>query len=128
VLACRICLDFSSPSRGDIIVFKTPPAAAEKCGEGGTFVKRLIGLPGDAISEHDGVITLNGKRLHEPYASNTKDDNVTGTWRVPAGHYFFMGDDRSHSCDSRTWGSVPRKSLIGPLLLTYWPPNRLSLH
>ena len=128
VIVNRLAYRFSSPSRGQIVVFTAPPEASIQCGEGGTFVKRLIGLPGDAISEHDGVITLNGKRLHEPYASNTKDDNVTGTWRVPAGHYFFMGDDRSHSCDSRTWGSVPRKSLIGPLLLTYWPPNRLSLH
>ena len=128
VLACRICLDFSSPSRGDIIVFKTPPEAAQKCGEGGTFVKRLIGLPGETVSEHAGVISINGKPLHENYVLGRSEDTTVGAWHVPKGHYFFMGDDRSHSCDSRTWGSVPRDRLVGPLFLTYWPPLRLSLH
>jgi len=47
---------------------------------------------------------------------------------VPAGHYFFMGDDREFSCDSRTWGTVPRSSLIGRVMLTYWPLDRISLH
>jgi signal peptidase I len=51
-----------------------------------------------------------------------------GTWRIPENGYFFVGDDRPHSCDSRVWGSVPRHDLIGPLLLTYWPPSRLSVH
>jgi signal peptidase I len=128
VIVNRLAYRFSSPSRGQIVVFTAPPEASVQCGEGGTFVKRLIGLPGDVISESHGAISVNGKRLKQAYASNTKDDDITGTWHVPAGHYFFMGDDRSHSCDSRTWGSVPRKSLIGPLLITYWPPNRLSLH
>jgi signal peptidase I len=80
------------------------------------------------VSEHNGAISIDGKPLAEPYASSTRDDKVEGSWQVPAGHYFFMGDDRTHSCDSRTWGSVPRGNLIGPLLLTYWPPTRLSLH
>src|SRR5689334_5215501 len=60
VLACRICLDFASPSRGDIVVFKTPPAAAQKCGEGGTFVKRLIGLPGETVHERNGYVSVDG--------------------------------------------------------------------
>ena len=128
VVVNRLAYRFSAPKRGQIVVFTAPPAAAIDCGEGGTYVKRLIGLPGDVVSEANGAITLNGRRLHESYASGTSEDHVTGAWRVPAGHYFFMGDDRTHSCDSRTWGSVPRKNLIGPLLITYWPPNRLSLH
>jgi signal peptidase I len=128
VIVNRLAYRFDSPKRGQIVVFNSPVAASVQCGEGGTFVKRLIGLPGDTLSEQDGRITVNGKLLNEPYASGTKEDKVTGTWHVPAGHYFFMGDDRDHSCDSRTWGSVPRSSLIGPLFATYWPPNRLSLH
>jgi signal peptidase I len=128
VIVNRLAYRFDSPKRGQVVVFNSPAAASVQCGEGGTFVKRLIGLPGETVSERNGVISIDGTRLKEPYASNTKDDSITGTWHVPAGHYFFMGDDRSHSCDSRTWGSVPRKNLIGPLLLTYWPPNRLSVH
>jgi signal peptidase I len=128
VIVNRLTYRFSSPKRGQIVVFNAPKAAAVQCGEGGTFVKRLVGLPGDTVSEQDGKISINGAPLSEPYASNTRYDKLTGSWHVPAGHYFFMGDDRSHSCDSRTWGSVPRANLIGPLLLTYWPPTRLSLH
>src|SRR5581483_3460907 len=61
VLACRICLDFGPPSRGDIVVFNTPRAAANKCGEGGTFVKRVIGLPGETVKEDDhGFIWIRG--------------------------------------------------------------------
>ena len=48
--------------------------------------------------------------------------------RIPPGHYFFLGDNRADSCDSRTWGTVPRSSLIGPVILTYWPPNRIAWH
>ena len=126
VLACRICLDFSSPSRGDIVVFKTPPAAAEKCGEGGTFVKRLIGLPGETVSERAGYVYINGRKLNEPYIQKGRRDSETGTWKVPKGEYFFMGDNRLQSCDSRQWGSVPRGNLIGTVFFVYWPPNRIG--
>jgi signal peptidase I len=126
VLACRICLDFSSPSRGDIIVFKTPPEAAEKCGEGGTFVKRLIGLPGDVVQEKAGYVYVNGKPLKEAYIQKGRRDSQTGRWMVPKGEYFFMGDNRLQSCDSRQWGSVPRGNLIGTVFFVYWPPNRIG--
>jgi signal peptidase I len=126
VLACRICLDFSSPSRGDIIVFKTPPEAAVKCGEGGTFVKRLVGLPGEVVSEKNGFVFVDGKPLKENYVQKDRRDNRTGRWPVPKGQYFFMGDNRAQSCDSREWGSVPRGNLIGDVFFVYWPPNRIG--
>jgi signal peptidase I len=126
VLACRICLDFSSPSRGDIIVFKTPPEAAVKCGEGGTFVKRLIGLPGETVTEKNGYVFIDGKALKETYVQKDRRDNRTGRWPVPKGQYFFMGDNRAQSCDSREWGSVPRGNLIGDVFFVYWPPNRIG--
>ena len=128
VIVNRLAYRFDSPKRGQIVVFIAPSAASVQCGEGGTFVKRLIGLPGETVSEHKGIISIDGKPLVEAYAANTRADTITGSWHVPAGQYFFLGDDRTHSCDSRTWGSVPRKNLIGPLLLTYWPPTRFSLH
>jgi signal peptidase I len=126
VLACRICLDFGNPSRGDIIVFKTPPEAAVKCGEGGTFVKRLIGLPGETVEERNGQVYINGRHLNEPYIQEGRRDNQTGKWTVPKGQYFFMGDNRAQSCDSRQWGTVPRGNLIGTVFFVYWPPNRIG--
>jgi len=128
VIANRLAYRFSNPKRGQIVVFKAPAAAAGACGEGGIFVKRLIGLPGETVSERAGVISIDGKPLSENYVLGRRQDATVGSWRVPKDHYFFAGDDRAHSCDSRTWGSVPRNNLIGPLLLTYWPPSRLSLH
>ena len=130
VIVNRLAFRFGSPKRGQIVVFKAPRTAA-KCapGDGGsTFVKRLIGLPGELVSERDGFVFINGKPLNEPYVASTLRDHQTGSWRVSPGHYFFLGDDRVNSCDSRVWGSVPRSSLIGPVILRYWPPNRITLH
>jgi signal peptidase I len=126
VLANRFIYHFRSPHRGDIIVFKTPPAAEEKCGSGGTFVKRLIGLPGETVAERNGIIFINGRRLIEPYVQQSRRDSQYGKWKVPQGRYFFMGDNRIQSCDSREWGSVPRKNLIGEVFFVYWPPNRIG--
>ena len=131
VLANRFIYHFRDPRRGEIVVFNTPKAAQRMCGASGTFVKRLIGLPGDTVTERgDGVVYVNGKRLNEPYikADRRARDSTTGSWPVPKGEYFFMGDNRGESCDSRRWGSVPRKNLIGKVFATYWPPNRISFH
>jgi signal peptidase I len=130
VIACEICYRFSSPHRGQVVVFHAPPAVAEQCPPAGTFVKRLIGLPGETVHEDGaGFIWIDGKRLAEPYvaaSARRNDPNGGRTWHVPPGHYFFVGDNRSGSCDSRAWGSVARSSLIGPVFLRYWPPTRLG--
>jgi signal peptidase I len=97
-------------------VFRTPPAAVGRRGAGGKFVKRLIGLPGEAVREQNGTVFINGKRLNEPYVKSGRRDNETGTWHVPKGDYFFMGDNRAQSCDSRRWGAVPRNALIGEVM------------
>jgi signal peptidase I len=137
VLACRLCLDFSDPSRGDVVVFNTPKATVNACGEGGTFVKRVIGLPGETVKEDDhGFIWIRGPnstrfvKLNEPYISAQTHELDTGhrnqRWKVPEGEYFMMGDNRSESCDSRQWGSVPRSDLIGTVFFVYWPPDRIG--
>jgi signal peptidase I len=138
VLACRICLAFGrNPSRGDIVVFNTPSEAALKCGEGGTFVKRVIGLPGDTVHEDGkGFISVKQpgtpefvklKESYLPAQTRLADSQHFGqTWTVPEGRYFMMGDNRAQSCDSRTWGAVPRNKLIGIVFFVYWPPDRIS--
>ena len=131
VLANRFIYHFRDPRRKEIIVFNTPPAAQQACGAGGTFVKRLIGLPGDTVHEDGkGLISINGKKLDEPYVQTFRRmqdvENRNKTWHVPVGEYFFMGDNRGQSCDSRRWGAVPRKNLIGKVFFIYWPPNRIG--
>jgi signal peptidase I len=137
VLACRICLRFGGPSRGDIVVFNTPETAKTDCGEGGTFVKRVVGLPGELVHEdkHGNILVKKPGspayvKLQEPYLTSARrlaDSQHFGkTWRVAPDSYFMMGDNRSQSCDSRTWGSVPRKDLIGTVFFVYWPPDRIG--
>jgi signal peptidase I len=132
VLANRFIYRFKEPERGDIVVFQTPPAARARCGAGGTFVKRLIGLPGERLELRSEMglsyVYINGKKLDEPYIGhNRRDARGPESFRVPQGQYFMMGDNRSQSCDSREWGTVPRKNLIGKVFATYWPPNRISI-
>ena len=124
VIANRLSYRFGDPKRGQIVVYHAPAGA---CGVGGTFVKRLIGLPGETISELNGRIFVNGTPLREPYVDPSLRGLEDGQWHVPKGEYFFLGDDRVNSCDSRRWGSVPRSSLIGRAVAVYWPPSRLRL-
>ena len=132
VLANRLIYHFRDPERGEIVVFKTPPAAQTRCGAGGTFVKRLIGLPGERVELRTeggfSFVYIDGKKLSEPYLQQSRrDSRGPETFTVPEGQYFMMGDNRSQSCDSREWGSVPRENLIGKVFATYWPPNRISV-
>ena len=133
VLANRFIYHFRDPKRGEIVVFKTPPAAQVACnsgeqGAGGeTFVKRLVGLPGETWREQDGFIYIDGKKLNEPYVKADRRDTETIPSRtIAAGQYLMLGDNRASSCDSRRWGTVPRKNLIGPVFAVYWPPGRLG--
>jgi signal peptidase I len=127
VLANRFIYHFRSPHRGEIVVFNTPKRTEQVGCGGGAFVKRLIGLPGDTVSERNGYVYIDGRKLSEPYVQASRRDHQSGTWHVPKGDYFFMGDNRAQSCDSRRWGPVPRKDLIGPVFATYWPPSRISI-
>jgi signal peptidase I len=141
VLVNRLAYDFGSPQRGQIVVFTAPPKAnlCQPGDAGTTFVKRLIGLPGETVREDDSGFIWTRRpgatawtKLHERYVSSRSrlaDSKYFGqTWRVPQGGYFFLGDNRPDSCDSRVWGSVPRSALVGPVIFTYWPPLRISYH
>ncbi len=130
VIALRIVYRFRNPKRGEIAVFRAPAAAAS-CGTGGegaVFIKRVIGLPGERVSERGGVVYVDGKRLADQYVPGAWQDNRTGSWpRLGPKQYFMMGDNRSRSCDSRQWGPVARDRFIGPADVTYWPPSRIAV-
>ena len=105
--------------RGDIVIFHSPYDAKEN------FLKRVIGLPGDEIKISAGKVYINGKLIEEPYLKNaTLDENM---WVVPEDMYFVMGDNRQNSVDSRSWGFVPQKDLIGKALAVYWPLSHVRI-
>jgi signal peptidase I len=128
VIVAKVVYKFRDPRRFEIAVFHAPPLAKVKCDEGGTFLKRVIGLPGEQVSERDGFFYVNGKKLTEAYLTLYDRDSVSQTWkRLGKDQYFMMGDNRLASCDSRTWGPVARSAFIGPVVATYWPPNRWTV-
>jgi signal peptidase I len=136
VMANRFIYYFRDPRRAEIVVFHAPKAASADCG-GGVFVKRIIGLPGEVWAERAGFTYINGRKLAEPYIRPERRDHDTKTLRdipptgtltrIPPDMYLMEGDNRAHSCDSRVWGLVPRKSIIGKVFLIYWPLDRIGV-
>ncbi len=105
------------PRRRDLVVFHAP--------DGAVTLKRAIGLPGDTVSIEDGVLIVNGRRQVEPYANPDAIDSVYfGPVRVRPGAVFFLGDNRLDSRDSRDFGAVARRALIGRVRGLIWPPSR----
>lgn len=152
VLVDRLGNDFSSPHVGEIIVFHPPknyslgclnpnegqaggagqrPCGAARTAESGeTFIKRVVGLPGDRIRIVNGHVFRNGVRESDSYiapcnGASSCDFPVAIT--VPPGDYYMMGDNRGESDDSRFWGPVPRSWIIGDAFFTYWPPDRIGI-
>jgi signal peptidase I len=116
-----------APGRGDLIAFHTPALAAARCGAGGTFVKRILAVPGDRVGEAAGAIFVNGARVVEPYVpAGERDSRSFPAIAVTPGNYFVLGDNRSSSCDSRVWGLVPRGSIVGRVVGIYWPWRRIA--
>jgi len=125
VIANRLVYRFQAPRRGEIIVFKAPAQVEAACAASGTFVKRIVGLPGENVSMRNGYVFINGVRLDEHYLRPGYRDGESGEWaRIPSAGYFVLGDNREMSCDSRRWGVVPRSNIIGRTEVIYWPPNR----
>ncbi len=128
VIALRIVYRFRDPERGEIAVFHAPPAATTCGTSGGVFIKRVIGLPGERVSERDGIVYIDGRRLADQYVPESWRDHRTASWpRLRPGFYFVVGDNRASSCDSREWGPVARSRFIGPADVTYWPPSRIAV-
>lgn len=125
VVANRIVYRLHAPERGDIVVFTTPAVARSVCNAGGTFVKRIVGLPGEKVSMRNGFVLIDGVPLAEPYLAPSYRGHESGEWLAGEG-YFVLGDNRARSCDSRRWGVVPRDNIIGRVDIRYWPPNRIG--
>ncbi len=115
-------------SEGSIVVFKTPPGyRPSDCG--GTvesdLVKRVIGLPGDTIWSKGNTVYVNGRPLPEPYLPKGLPlGEPVAREKIPKGEYFMMGDNRPISCDSRVWGLVPRRDIVGRVVLVIWRHGR----
>lgn len=120
-------LDIKEPKRGDIVVFLSPEDPKKD------FVKRLIAFGGEKVEIRDGKILVNGIVLEEPgyktvYYYNAGDYGQEGrVIVVPQNSYFMLGDNSANSRDSRYWGFVPRKNIVGKAMLIYWPLNRIKL-
>jgi signal peptidase I len=128
VLANRFIYHLKDPERGDVVVFETPERARRDCGAGGTFVKRIIGLPGETWEMRNGFVFIDGRRLEEPYMkADRRDGDTHPPKRIPEDNYFVMGDNRGSSCDSRVWGPLARDDLIGKVFAIYFPPRRIGL-
>ena len=150
VLVDRVSLRFSNPGRGAIVVFKPPKGADQnECGVPGfnpeaehkpcpaptkqrsntNFIKRVVAVGGDRIKVIGGAVYLNGKKQKESFADLSSDCelcNLPDEITIPKGYYFMMGDNRGESADSREWGPVPKKWMIGKAFVTYWPPGRVG--
>lgn len=113
------------PHRGDVIVFKAPPALVEQTLKD-DLIKRVIGLPGDRVAVKQGKVYVNGQSLDEPYVTESANYGY-GPVTVPQGHYFVLGDNRNHSYDSHYWGFVPQQNIIGQAVFRFYPINQATI-
>jgi len=118
----KLAYRLHQPQVGDIVMHYYPKDPDL------TFVKRLIAGPGDIIEIRNGVVYRNGERVRDDYvrADNRSYENQPAE-RVPAGHYFVMGDNRRNSLDSRTWEWLPEKYILGKVEMRWWPLDQAQI-
>ena len=124
VLVAKFYYRFTDPQRGDIIVFRYPIDKRKN------LIKRVIGLPGEKIKISNGMIYVNGEPLQGDKFKRTYYDvgfYGEGEKTVPEDSYFVLGDNSENSDDSRFWGYVPRKNILGRAFLIYWPLTKISI-
>lgn len=117
VMVNKLAYKLGEMERGDIVVFHYD--------ESEDYVKRLIGLPGDEIEIRDGIVYVFGEPFAEPYLTVTTE--YEGSWTVPEGQLFVLGDNRNKSSDSHSWGYVPVEEVMGRAMAIYWPLDKVRL-
>lgn len=126
IITDKITYKFEEPKRGDVVVFKNPKDESQD------FIKRIIGIPGDKIMVEGGDVFLNGEKLEQPFLDSVTTPSglflQDGQERVvPEGEYAVLGDNRPNSSDSREWGFLPKKEIIGRVFVRYWPKTTIGL-
>ncbi len=121
LLVNKLAYVASDPTRGDVVVFRSPSKPDED------LVKRVVGLPNETVELRDGGVYVDGRRLEEDaYFTGVTGSRLSRTIVVPERGYFVLGDNRGQSLDSRSFGIVPRASIVGQVLLVYWPPDNFG--
>jgi signal peptidase I len=99
--------------RREIVAFEVGAGARKQCGAGGLFVKRVVAVAGDRVSFRQGLVYVNGRELQERYANGPTDPGRSSELVVPRQHVFVLGDNRAQSCDSRVWGPLATRRIVG---------------
>ncbi|HVP22154.1 MAG TPA: signal peptidase I [Anaerolineaceae bacterium] len=118
ILVNKLAFKLNDIHRGDIIVFHFPQNQKED------YIKRVIGLAGDTITVRADKVYVNDQEINEPYIA--AEPAYNGTWQVPAGAMFVLGDNRNQSSDSHSWGFVPDELIVGKALVIYWPLDQFK--
>lgn len=116
LIGFRLSYAFSEPKRGDVIIFKFPDDESQ------TFIKRIIGVPGDLIRIKEGELYINGELIHEDYIKEPMKKEDFGPYIVPPDSYFCLGDNRNDSNDARFWNNtyVTREQILAKAIFKYW--------
>jgi signal peptidase I len=115
-------MHFGDIHHGDMVVFWYPFDPSK------SYIKRIIGIPGDEVEIDRGVVMVNGKALAEDYVPVEYRDQVSmERTRIPLDEYFVLGDHRRFSNDSRSWGTVPRRNIYGKAVFVYWPLGKIGV-
>lgn len=121
VIINKIIYKYAPLKRGEVVLFKS---TIDKDKD---FIKRLIGLPGEEVTIRNGMILVNGKVIPQDEWNIIWDNSNYGPKKVPDDSYFFLGDNRPGSYDSRYWGFVPKKNIIGKGFVIVWPPLHMRI-
>lgn len=114
ILVSKLSYKIGEPDRGDVVVFDFPRNITQE------YIKRVIGLPGEQVRIENSNVYIDDQPLSEAYIKDAP--NYQGSWEVPEGTLFVLGDNRNNSSDSHNWGMVPLENVVGKAFFVYWPP------